>query len=243
MRVVSLPSQFNYSGSELAALEVAENYYAYILHYFRPFLGPRVLEVGAGIGTFALACLRTGIPRDMVLVEPAENNLPILRERFADHERVTVQQGYVEDLISPEPFDTAVAVNVLEHVEHEQGFLEGIRRLLVPGGHLLLFVPALPILYGALDDEVEHFRRYTRKSLAAATRKAGLEPVMDRYVNAIGIIPWFISGRILRRRTINPAHVRFYDRFVMPVIRSLEVRWEPPVGQSLLAVLRRPMTG
>lgn len=239
MRAVSLPSSFNYSGSELAALEVATNYYQYILDHFRPFLGARVLEVGAGIGTFARACLETGIPRELVLVEPAANNLPILLDRFRDLPNVQVHQGYVEEHATLPPFDTAIAVNVLEHVEHEQRFLGAIRHLLHPGGHLLIFVPALPFLYGALDEEVEHFRRYTKTSLAAAVRQAGLDMVSMRYVNAVGIIPWFISGRILRRRTISAAQVRLYDRLVIPILRRLESRLEPPIGQSLLAVVRR----
>lgn len=198
------------------------------------------MEVGAGIGTFAQACLRTGIPREMILVEPAANHVPHLIERFEGDERVSIYGGFVQDLPALAPVDAAVAVNVLEHVEEEGPFLDALKALLRPRGHLLLFVPALPFLYGSLDVAVEHYRRYTKRSLAAALRNAGYDLLMLRYMNAAGILPWLISGRILRRRTIRAADVRFYDRWVIPVIRRLEQRLEPPIGQSLLAVARRP---
>ena len=47
-----------------------------------------------------------------------------------------------------------VLINVLEHVENDEELLSTIHQVLKPGGTLLLFVPALPGLYGAL---VENF--------------------------------------------------------------------------------------
>ena len=65
----------------------------------------------------------------------------------------------------------------MEHVRDDAAFVRAAHRLLAPGGHLLLFVPALPAIYGSLDEAFEHFRRYTRPVLAERLRGAGLEPL------------------------------------------------------------------
>ena len=46
-------TRFQYSGSELDSLAEAKNYYAWVMKQFEPYLGPTVIEVGAGIGTFS----------------------------------------------------------------------------------------------------------------------------------------------------------------------------------------------
>ena len=231
---------FSYTGTELDALASARNYYDLILDYFAPFIGRRVIEVGAGIGTFAQHLLARHAPEYLLLVEPADNNAPILERRFANDPVVETRQGYVEDFLDRAIADTAIAVNVLEHVAEERPFLEALARLLVPGGHVLVFVPAMPFLFGTLDVSFEHHRRYTKDTLAAAIRSSGLEPIMLRYVNSVGMVPWLVAGRILRRRTIRASHVRFYDRFVIPWLRLIERVVEPPVGQSLIAIARVP---
>src|SRR5687768_16716978 len=90
-------SRFSYSGRELDALASATNYYDAILDHFAGHVGQRVVEVGAGIGTFAEALrLRTG-PSEMVLIEPATNNFPALRDRFGEDPHTQLIQGYLED--------------------------------------------------------------------------------------------------------------------------------------------------
>jgi len=216
-------SRFSYSGTELDALAGARNYYGAIIEHFRPYVGRCTLEVGAGIGTFSDHVLRNTEVEAMTLVEPAENNLPVLRERFRGDERVEVRGGYLEEL-SPAPVvDSIVAVNVLEHVEDDARFLRAALQLLRPGGHLLLFIPAIEQIYGSLDEAFGHFRRYTKRVLDRRLREAGFTEVRLRYTNWPGVISWFVVGRVLRRRTIKPRDVELYDRVVMPLVRAAEV--------------------
>ena len=232
-------TQFAYSGSELDALATAKNYYRTLAAQFRPYIGHRVLEVGAGVGTFAEYLLREGGAGELTLVEPADNNYPTLRENFAGMPGVQTVHGYLQDLLGVEQFDTIVAVNVLEHVEDHQAFVDAAHALLKPGGTLLLFVPALPLIFGSLDHAFDHYRRYTRRILGPLLARAGFQVVDLRYTNALGAFAWFVSGRILRRRTILPWEVRFYDRWMIPWITRLEQHFRPPFGQSLIAVAKR----
>jgi len=227
---------FVYSGTELDALAGANNYYRSILHYFKPFLGERIVEVGAGIGTFAAHLMEARKPTALTLIEPAENNIDTLRERFAGEARVRVLHGYLDAMTKGLTAHSLVAVNVLEHVRDDVGFLRAARRVIAPGGHLLLFVPACQWLYGAMDAAFEHHRRYSKALLADRLRAAGFDKFRLRYFNLPGILPWFIAGRILNRTTVRERDARRYDRWIMRWVGPIERRCEPPVGQSILTI-------
>lgn len=230
---------FTYSGEELDALAEARNYYGWIARRFAPYLGRRIVEVGAGIGTFA-EHLRAAAPdAHLTLVEPAENNWPHLSARFAGRPSVRTLRGYLADAGAPGSADTVVAVNVMEHVRDDGAFLSDAHRLLAPGGHALLFVPALPAIYGTLDEAFEHYRRYTRRSLLNRLRGAGFPHVSVAYTNLPGVVAWYLSGRVLRRRTVSARDAKLYDRWMIPWISRLERVWQPPVGQSLIAIARK----
>jgi len=70
--------------------------------------------------------------------------------------------------------DTVIALNVIEHIEEDVAAMRSMRDMLVPGGRAIVLVPALPRLYGSLDRELGHARRYTRNALATHMKEAGL---------------------------------------------------------------------
>jgi SAM-dependent methyltransferase len=233
---------FSYSGTELAALAGAHNYYRWVLRRFAPYLGRRIVEVGAGVGTFSRLLLDESRPSRLVLVEPADNLAPLLRSRFDGDPRVAVVHGYLEDVPPDVSADAIVGVNVLEHVADERAFLDAAARALTPDGFLLVLVPAGPWLFGALDEEFGHFRRYTRGTLEQALGISGFRLRAVRYHNFPGIVAWFLMGRVLRQRTLPPRAVARYDRFVVPWLSRLEDVWRPPFGQSLVAVASKVAT-
>jgi SAM-dependent methyltransferase len=230
---------FAYASDELDALAGADNYYAAILDRFSPYFGNSVVEVGAGVGTFAARILDRSPRARLVLVEPAINNFQPLSERFIDDGRVSTRNGYLGDLADELVADSLVAVNVLEHVPDDLDFLRSAFRVVRPGGHLLLFVPALPALFGTLDEAFEHHRRYTRRTLRHVISGSGFNLLDIRYTNLPGVLSWFAAGRIFRRRTITRSQANAYDRWVMPTVRMMERFVSPPVGQSLVAIARR----
>lgn len=237
-----MATDFSYSGSELDAVAEADNYYRWIIDAFSDHLGPRTVEAGAGIGTVSELILRQGSVKDLLLVEPASNNVPALRRRFAGDTRVRVHHGYLEDLAPTLRADTIIAVNVLEHVENDLEFLRSAHTGLVPGGKLLILVPALPAIFGSLDRAFDHYRRYTRPVLRSAVVGAGFQIDELHYLNGLGVAAWFVAGRVLNRTTLGRNQVRFYDRWVIPWLSRIEKIVHPPVGQSLFLIARRPDT-
>jgi SAM-dependent methyltransferase len=231
---------FSYSGTELEAVGEAKNYYEWIIDFFAARIGKRAVEAGAGIGTVSDLILRRARPRELLLIEPDNGNARMLREHFQKDDRVVVHHGYLEELAPSLKADSVIAVNVLEHVERDADFLRAAHEALVDSGYLLLLVPALPAIFGSLDRAFDHFRRYTRSGLREQLLDAGFEIETLRYLNILGVAAWFVSGRIFHRSTLTRAQVRFYDRRVIPWLRALEGRFQPPIGQSLLAIARKP---
>ena len=213
----------------------ARNYCRWIMRYFAPYLGQRVVEIGAGTGTFSELLLNSERTVELVLFEAARNLFPFLCRRFADR-KVCLHCGAFEPLALGGPADSIVLVNVLEHILDDAALLLEIHESLCPGGSVLLFVPALAWNHGSLDKAFGHYRRYSKRGLRQKLEGAGFHVEQLRYINMAGIASWFFAGKVLRQTTLQPAQVRWYDRWVVPWTFKLEQTWEPPLGQSLLAV-------
>jgi SAM-dependent methyltransferase len=130
-------------------------------------------------------------------------------------------------------------VNVLEHIDEDEAVLRLLFRLLKPGGSLLIFVPAMPFLYGTLDERVGHVRRYTRPSLTHVMETAGFAMTSIRYFDLLGMLPWFVTGRVLRQPVVSSGPAVFYDRYVVPLCRVVDAATRPRVGKNLVAVAHK----
>jgi SAM-dependent methyltransferase len=224
----------------LDLLQDTYNYNHWIYSLLRPYLGDCLLEVGSGIGNmtpFFLGC------REIVGLEPETEYADRLAELAAIHLNFRVVQAGVEDIPStPVPeghFDTVVCINVLEHVPRHVEAVARMKAAVRPGGRILLYVPACPWAYGAMDQALGHLRRYSAASLRALLAEAGLTLVHSRYVNFVGLWGWWWAGRIRRESLIDPRKARLVDRMV-PLLSAAERLIHPPVGQSLFMVAERP---
>lgn len=222
----------------LERMAAAPRFNRWMYDRLSPWIGQRVLEVGSGIGNMS----QFFVNRERVVLTDTE---PRYRERlgarFGGHANVTVADAALPHrtgALGSETFDTIVCLNVLEHIEDDRASLHAMWRLLAPGGNLVLLVPALPVLYGTLDQALGHFRRYTPRSLRERFQEAGLTLEHLEYFNLAGLPGWWLAGRVLRRRLIPGGALRAYDRLV-PLFRW--ERWLPwRLGQSLIAIGRKP---
>jgi len=215
----------------------ADNYNAWLVQRGAGRLGRRVLDLGAGLGTFTEMLAQNG--RQVVALEPDAVFHPGLHDRFGGRPDVTVLEldaSALDLAILEEPFDSVVCFNVLEHIDDDVDTLRRVRAVLRPGGALLLLVPAHPSLYGAVDRAVAHRRRYRREPLRRLLNDAGLATEELRFVNPVGAAGWLVSSRVLRREQIPDGPLAVFDRLV-PVLRAAD-RIPLPFGLSLWVVAR-----
>jgi SAM-dependent methyltransferase len=221
----------------LAKLETAEGYRAWLQELVDPSIRGRVLELGAGRGTFSPHFRSLG--SSLTAIEPSAGACAHLRARLGDLADVEVIEGTLDD-VGPSIFDSAVMLNVLEHIEDDIGIIKQIHSMLAPGSELAIWVPAFPILYGRFDRQVGHHRRYRRGTVSRLLEDAGFEVKICRYANLPGFFAWFVVVRILGWTPTSGRLSSFFDRFVVPITRRVERRLPPPFGQSLFAVARKP---
>lgn len=235
------PADFAEADGELAEalenLDDAVNYAAWIFGLLRPHLGERVLEIGAGHGTFTARLAE--IAGTVVAEDLSPRCCEVLQGRFQGVPAVEIVQGTIDDAAPYGPFDAAVMINVLEHIPDDGAALRSVLEVLQPGGRLALWVPAFPLLYSRFDRRVGHYRRYRRSQLVDLVERSGYTVVESRYVNLVGALGWLVSARMLGREPTGTLSVRIFDRLV-PVLRRVESRLRPPAGQSLFLVAARP---
>lgn len=215
------------------------NYHRWILAHFRPYLRGRVAEVGAGTGNITQHL--TGLATDLVAVEPSASLLPSLRQRMEPHPHVKVLSSSLERWVEAEEqrFDAIVLINVLEHILDDRAALDGLRQRLVPGGHLLLFVPALELLFSRLDEKLGHYRRYHLGALRRLVEQAGLTVLDARYFDAAGVLPWYLVNTLGKKTSFDARMARVYDRVFVPVGRRLERLGRPPIGKNVVLIAQR----
>jgi SAM-dependent methyltransferase len=219
------------------ASESAPNYLSWIAGLCNERLGHRVLEVGAGLGAITA---RYEHGREVVANDVSPECVSALRERFASRSNVRVEDRDLRTLDLEARFDSVLMVNVLEHIADDAGALQGLARLLVPGGNVVVYVPALNGLYGPLDRRIGHYRRYSVWRLGEVFREAGLEPVELRWVNLIAIPAWAAFGRgDVEDQQRSGKLLSLWDRVAVPSGAFLEAHVRIPIGLNVLGVARR----
>ncbi len=219
--------------------EGAPRYNAWLGRKLSRHLGQRVLEVGAGIGTIT----RQIAPgRDLVVaLEMDRFYYDRLKNLFAHMPQVLPYLSGVEkadwERLKDYRFDSVLLSNVLEHIVDDREAVLSFKSVLGPGGRLVILVPALPSLFGSMDEAVGHYRRYTKRALRGLLEGCGFAVESLEAMNVLGAPGWFFNGRLLRRRAVPPLQLRAYDLFA-PLVASVENRLRPRWGMSLLAVGR-----
>jgi SAM-dependent methyltransferase len=235
----------HYAGKDLEAMSFAVNYHRWILSIFEPHLGKRVVEVGAGTGSFSELLLERRL-ESLSLVEPSTAMHQQLCRRMEElNTAVTVTtyndvfENVAEQIRSTVQPDSIIYVNVLEHIADDVNELNVINRTLDAGGRLLIFVPALSWLHGSMDRQLGHFRRYTRTELEKKCAAGGFRVIASKYFDVMGVLPWWIKYRLLRSNQMEAGAVRFYDRRVVPVARMMESSITPPIGKNVLLIAEK----
>lgn len=228
-------SDFHYVGTD--ALEImaeAKKYNAYleklVLNY-APKNGGLILDIGAGIGTFAKRI--SAKYANIHCVEPD----PKQRKQIEDI-GLTVDAS-IED-IENGSIDFIYSLNVLEHIQNDGETLKIWAEKLKPDGTILVYVPAFNVLYSSFDKVVGHYRRYRKNELIEMFKEAGLCIEKARYVDGLGffvslLYKWVNNGEGNLSKNI----LVFYDHFLFPVRRFFDYFSFKVLGKNVYVVGKR----
>jgi SAM-dependent methyltransferase len=195
--------------------------------------GPSVLEIGCGTGSFTSLLAARG--HSVVALDLDPGYVEIARRRTARLDGVVIHCADATEINWKPQFDAVMLLDVLEHIEHDVDLLIRLRKALKPGGMLVLKVPAGKWLYGSMDRAIGHYRRYSRRTLRQACLLAGFGEPEQRYFNVLGVLGWWVNGRLLNRTTPPKAQVALFERLV-PVARTVDRLMPLPIALSLISM-------
>lgn len=230
------------SGVEtLRRMATVDNYNLWVFRSLSRYVKGRLLEVGCGIGNMTPYFLGA---THLTCIDVLAESVAVVRHQFRTFPHVNALVADISDpesveMIGAARYQTAVCINVLEHIENDLSALRNIYQCLAPGGNLLLFVPAGQFLYGHLDQALGHYRRYSLSSLRAVVESANFQILEEHYMNVAGIPGWYLSSRILRREAPPRGLLSIFNTLA-PLFIWCEEKVRPPFGQSVVCIAHRP---
>ena len=228
-----------YGSQILGRLNRAPRFTKWMADVIRPFVGEKVLEIGAGTGNLTAQLIPRRSywasdinPLYLTYLENVGLNRPYMRVGYTDGEKG-------ETYPTEQKFDTVIYLNVVEHLADDLTALNNIRSVLEDSGRAIVLVPCGPWLFGTLDEVLGHHRRYTRKQLTELVERAGfhLESLLE--FNRIGVIAWWLNGSLLRSRTFGLWQIKMLN-LLTPLFRVTD-NFLPLPPLSLIAVLSNPV--
>ena len=226
-------------------------YSEWMFSTYADYIGKRVADIGAGTGNMTGYYLERA--ERVVAVDVVERQVELMRARFSDQPRFSaIKLDIMREDISPLlafHFDTVVCVNVIEHIEDDALFLEKLASLVSPGGHVIVFAPAMQGLYSVFDENDGHYRRYGRNQLREYGERLGLTVCKDRYFNFFGALMLYLKGKRAGKSlkntglscsaTLGEGDGKLIN-MATRVLRPLERILPPVCGLSKVVVFRKP---
>lgn len=229
--------ELSYIGDELDLFAEAHHWKDYWCSVISPFVGRRVLDVGAGLG--ATARLMAGRPFETyVALEPDPRLARRMLESLPSFDPAfTVMQGTIDDVECGPTYDTILYIDVLEHIEDDKRELRAAANRLEPAGRIIVLSPAHAWLFSPFDHAVGHFRRYTTRALKdLAAGELSLEKAC--YLDAVGMFASLANRLLLAQRNPTRSQIRAWDRYMVPASRMLDPLAGHRLGKSVVAVYR-----
>ena len=226
------------SGGEiLERLSRAPRFTKWMADVVQPYVGQRVLEIGAGTGNMSVHLMpRTSYwatdinPLYLDYLSTLRATRPYMRVAHID-----AMDG--NTFPREQVFDTVVSLNVVEHVEDDLQTLRNIWTVLKPGGRAIILVPQGPGLYGSLDEVLGHHRRYTQQQLVSVAEQADFRVERVLKFTRPGVPAWWLNGRVLRRRTFGLGQMRLLN-LLTPLFRMVD-SYLPLPPLSIIGILRK----
>jgi len=217
----------------LELLSYSVNYNQWLFRKIEPYLEGKVLEIGGGIGTFTRMLL--GRAQKVTVLDINKKYLEKLKKKFPGKNLEIVYADIQKKIPLREKFDAAICFNVLEHLGDDMMAITRISGTLKKGGLLLLLVPAHQVLFGSLDKNLGHKRRYNKRQISFLLENAGFRIRKIRHLNMLGAFGWLINSKILKRETLPRKQLFIFEKISLPLL-FLEDLFFTPFGLSIFVI-------
>ena len=208
----------------LEIMAQARHYNIWLYRQIKPYLSGSIAEVGSGTGTFTQKLIK-----DNYQVTTLDINQDYSAQIVLDLQTTNSPRQLFNK------FDTIVALNTLEHVEHADRAMNNLYTMLKTSGRLVILVPAGKWAFGSLDKSLGHFKRYDPQELVELLSQAGFKVDVVRSLNFLGIWGWWWNSKITRRQVLPAWQVKLFDYLSLPWL-WIESFVRFPFGLSLLAI-------
>ncbi len=229
----------------LEAVAKADKFNCWMYETIKPFCQGEILEVGSGIGNISIFFLENG--SRITVSDIRQNYREELTSKFSSYNNL---EGVIDLDIVAENFeskyehligkyDTVFSLNVLEHIKDDLLAIKNYRSLLKKNGKLIILVPAQKILYNSLDKELYHYKRYNKNELTNLYQKNNIKLIHSQYFNIVGMIGWFYTGTIRKKKIIVSSQMKLFNRFV-GIFKFIDKVLINRTGLSVVVVGERP---
>jgi hypothetical protein len=212
-----------YIADELTIFALAKNWKAYFAATLASFIKGEVAEPGAGLGTTTLILCDPVKKSGWLRVEPDRtmaDGLLKLRANGGLPVRCAIHCGVLAELPADKTFEAQIYMDVIEHIEADQGEFEGAaaRR---PGGRVVVPAPAWRHPYSPFDKRVGHVRRYSRASLKALLA-LGLRLEASFYFDSVGYFASLANRLLLKQDAPVKSLILLWDNVMVHASRVLD---------------------
>jgi SAM-dependent methyltransferase len=214
----------------------------------------RILDAGCGTGQMTK---RLGAIGTAYGLDSAPEAIAFARSRGVER---LAQGSITAPPFATGAFDCVLALDVIEHVDDDFGILTSLLKILRPGGHLIVTVPAFDALWSEHDEINHHKRRYRAPQLRTLIENAGFEIDRVTYCNTATYVPVLVTRKAknlvrslnIRRGGEPSTELQSDLGDYHPVVNEalfnvmlgenrLLDRMNLPFGVSILAVAKRPL--
>lgn len=225
----------------LDVISEANRFNKWMYETIKPFCNGNVLEIGSGIGNISKYFLDDGFK--IQVTDIREGYCQKLQQKFKDESNLLgvecmnlVDEHFDEKFAHHfNKYETVFALNVIEHIGEDVLALQNCHKLLTDNGCLIILVPSYQVLFNQFDIELGHYRRYNKKKLSHIFNESKFDVIHKQYFNLIGILGWYFTGKILRRKTIPKDQMSIYN-ILVPVFKIVDKIILNSIGLSTICV-------
>ncbi len=240
MKILGEFKEFDLDGEEtLMSIAAADQFNEWMYQQLVPYSSGKILEIGSGIGNISQFFVKKNAHFEMSDIR--NQYLQVLKKKFPTNKTFELDlvannfQNVYKDIIGS--YDLVYALNVIEHIKEDQKAITNMYSLVKPGGYVFVLVPAYQTLFNQFDEALDHYRRYTKKTLNLIF-PSDARFIKSWYFNFMGIFAWFLGGKLIRKNTIPKSNMKIYN-FLTPLFKIIDYIFCNRIGLSVIAVYQK----